>query len=123
MSGEMAVILMSNSKQVGGKAKNNAHRRIWTKEEDMCMTQILPTVHHEGKYKEGDFKPGYLLELENRMTQKVLESSFEAIHIDSRLSYLKRQFYALHEITEKCNGFGWDNEQTMITDDRTVFNE
>ncbi|KAJ9189238.1 hypothetical protein P3X46_000555 [Hevea brasiliensis] len=57
------------------------------------------------------------------MAQKMPESALKATNIDSRLSYLKRQFYALHEIKEKGSGFGWDDKQKMVTGDRAVFDE
>ncbi|KAJ9189237.1 hypothetical protein P3X46_000554 [Hevea brasiliensis] len=57
------------------------------------------------------------------MAQKMPESALKATNIDSRLSYLKRQFYALHEIKEKGSGFGWDDKQKMVTSDRAVFDE
>ena len=46
---------------------------MWDKEEDECMVECLLSMHREGKWKsEGNFKNEYLL------------------HVDSRLSYLKK---------------------------------
>ena len=87
------------------------------------MAELLLEMHHEGKYKEGNFKPGYLVMLEKCMAIKLLESGLKAINIDSRLSYLKRQFFALYEIKEKGSRFGWDDEQKMVTADRVIFYE
>ena len=57
------------------------------------------------------------------MVTKLPESGLKALNIDSRLSYLKRQIFALYEIKEKGSGFGWDGEQKMVTGDRVIFDE
>ena len=57
------------------------------------------------------------------MAQKIHESGLKASNIDYKLSYLKRQFFALYEIKEKGSGFGWDDNKKIVTSDKSVFDD
>ncbi|CAO2832230.1 unnamed protein product [Amaranthus hypochondriacus] len=45
------------------------------------------------------------------------EAEMKVSNIDSRLSYLRKHFKALQDIKFKGSGFGWDDNQNMVTGD------
>ena len=106
------------------RVMEKSSRRPWTIEEDKCLADCLLETCQDNKFKgKGGFKNGYLGNIEMLMGQKWIGTDLKANNIDSRLSYLKKQFFALNEIREKASGFGCDNDKKMVTGDRSVYYE
>ncbi|GAB2287337.1 hypothetical protein Dimus_039821 [Dionaea muscipula] len=107
--------------------RDKASRRFWSGDEDKCLADCLLDMHREGRWKTegGGFKPGYLVYMEKQMSRLLPDSGLKASNIDSRLTYLKRQFFAVWEIKQTCGGcgFGWDDAIKVVTGNREAFNE
>ena len=98
--------------------KNTQRRRPY--KEDQLLVKLLMEMFAEGKWKaESGFRSGYLAHLEKLIAASMPEAELKVSNIDSRLSYLKR-FNALHDIKQKGSGFGWDDNQKMVTGDRKL---
>ena len=53
----------------------------------------------------------------------LLRAELKVSNIDSRLSYIRKHFNALHDIKQKGSCFGWDDNQKTVTGDRKLFDE
>ncbi|CAO2834852.1 unnamed protein product [Amaranthus hypochondriacus] len=107
----------------GAGVDKNTQRR-WTYEEDQLLVKLLVEMFAGGKWKaESGFRSGYLAHLEKLFAASMPEAEMKVSNIDSRLSYLRKRFNALQDIKLKGSGFGWDDNQKMVTGDRKLFED
>ncbi|CAO2838018.1 unnamed protein product [Amaranthus hypochondriacus] len=107
----------------GASVDKNTQRR-WTYKEDQLLVKLLVEMFAGGKWKaKSGFRSGYLAHLEKLFAASMPEAKMKVSNIDSRLSYLRKRFNALQDIKLKGSGFGWDDNQKMMTSDRKLFED
>ena len=108
------------------KAKGWKHQ--WTQFEDAKLVEALVELSTKRHWKSegtGQFKSGYLKELEKMLEVKMPGCGLKASpHIESRVKLLKKQYGAIVEMLgPRASGFGWDDKEKRIVVEREIFNE
>ncbi|KAL5544952.1 hypothetical protein UlMin_008736 [Ulmus minor] len=68
----------------------------------------------------GDFKDGYLVQLETMMETKIPGCQIKAAAIESRVNSLKKKYFAVTDM-KTLFGLGWDEDRMMIIGDKSVY--
>jgi hypothetical protein len=100
-------------------------KRQWASHEEAKLVESLlelkemPLWRGEG----GNFKIGYLRELERLLEAKLPGCGLKANpHIESRLKRLKKQYNAVAEMLgQACSGFGWNDKDKCVTCDANIW--
>ncbi|KAF3443069.1 hypothetical protein FNV43_RR16990 [Rhamnella rubrinervis] len=85
-------------------------RRVWTREEEETLLDILDDVVARGQCCDmGSFKVGTMTMIERSLAQKCPESGLKINpHIESKLKKWKKQYGIIYDILSK-SGFGWND--------------
>lgn len=99
----------------------------WSNLEDRALVSALNDLVDIGGWKtdNGQFKNGAFVKLEALMKQRMPESDKKAKpHIESRVKTLRKQYDAIAEMLgPSASGFGWNDEEKMVTCPQSVWNE
>ncbi|KAM7250974.1 hypothetical protein ACFE04_022857 [Oxalis oulophora] len=110
----------SNSKRILHK---------WTVSQDHVLVSCMVDLHRDGKYNADiGFRPGYLNELEKRVTQRLPNSKLKAKpHIESRVKTLRKDWSIVYDMLHASNtytnnkGFCWDTSRKVVFADNSVW--
>ncbi|OMO82579.1 hypothetical protein COLO4_22924 [Corchorus olitorius] len=102
----------------GRVVENPGTKHVWTPAKDAVLLQLLlaMSVDLEWKCDNGTYMPGYLVELETRMKDKIPGCDVKGQpHIASRVKLWKRQYVELCEIQgDKGSGLGWNSSDKCV---------
>ncbi|KAJ0979217.1 hypothetical protein J5N97_014691 [Dioscorea zingiberensis] len=111
----------------GKRPAKQGSRHVWNSEQDALLVECLTRLAQSGKWKadNGQFRSGYVLQLEKWMHEKIPGCSIKGSpHIESRVKLWKKQYHAIQEMLgPNGSGFGWNDAAKCITCDATVFND
>ncbi|KAL2931888.1 hypothetical protein RDABS01_037298 [Bienertia sinuspersici] len=97
-------------------------RRIWSAEEETLLIDLLYEMNGTGWKVDTGHKSGYLTYIEKEMAKKLPNCNLKAgPHIKSKVKVMKKQLTYILEIQQNGSGFGWDDEQKMVTGDKEIF--
>ncbi|OMO86713.1 amino acid permease 2-like protein [Corchorus olitorius] len=99
-------LMPQKSQEPKGKGRvveNPGTKHVWTPAKDSALLQLLLAMFVDPKWKcdNGTYRPGYLVELETRMKEKIPSYDVKGHpHIASRVKLWKRQYVELCEIQD-----------------------
>ncbi|KAL2931843.1 hypothetical protein RDABS01_037253, partial [Bienertia sinuspersici] len=97
-------------------------RRICSAEEEILLIDLLYEMNGTGWKVDTGHKSGYLTYIEKEMAKKLPNCNLKANpHIKSKVKVMKKQLTYILEIQQNGSGFGWDDEQKMVTGDKEIF--
>uniref|UniRef100_A0A0D3HCD1 Uncharacterized protein n=1 Tax=Oryza barthii TaxID=65489 RepID=A0A0D3HCD1_9ORYZ len=97
-------------------------KRTWTAEEEKLLIDILYDMNDSSWKVDTGHKSGYLTFIEKEMAKVLPRADLKADpHIKSKVKILKKQLSYILEIQQNGSGFGWDDENKMVTGDRDIY--
>uniref|UniRef100_A0A0E0AJW9 Uncharacterized protein n=1 Tax=Oryza glumipatula TaxID=40148 RepID=A0A0E0AJW9_9ORYZ len=97
-------------------------KRTWTAEEEKLLIDILYDMNDSSWKVDTGHKSGYLTFIEKEMAKVLPRADLKADpHIKSKVKILKKQLSYILEIQQNGSGFGWDDENKMVTRDRDIY--
>uniref|UniRef100_A0A0E0KPV0 Uncharacterized protein n=2 Tax=Oryza punctata TaxID=4537 RepID=A0A0E0KPV0_ORYPU len=112
-----------NKKSKDGKLiAKKRDKRTWTAEEEKLLIDILYDMNDSSWKVDTCHKSGYLTFIEKEMAKALPHADLKADpHIKSKVKILKKQLSYILEIQQNGSGFGWDDENKMVTGDRDTY--
>ena len=99
-------------------------KRTWTIDEESALVDILYELNTTSWKVDTGFKIGYLSFVEKEMKKRFPTCDLKADpHIKSKIKLMKRSLSYILDIQRNGSGFGWDDEQKMVTGDKEVYLE
>ncbi|KAG6483151.1 hypothetical protein ZIOFF_059791 [Zingiber officinale] len=87
-----------------GRGKNKV---FWMEEESWALIRCLQDMTTDPFWKiDGGFKNNYMVEIRNKMIQKLPTFTKSVNHIESRIKTLKRKFHAINEMCRQSESHG-----------------
>uniref|UniRef100_A0A0E0E0N8 Myb/SANT-like domain-containing protein n=1 Tax=Oryza meridionalis TaxID=40149 RepID=A0A0E0E0N8_9ORYZ len=97
-------------------------KRTWTAEEEKLLIDILYGMNDFSWKVDAGHKFGYLTFIEKEMAKVLPRAELKADpHIKSKVKILKKQLSYIMKIQQNGSGFGWDDENKMVTRDRDIY--
>lgn len=102
-----------SSSQVN-ESNRKGSRRVWTKEEEDALLDILEELVAKGHRANRTFRAGTLIVIENSLRVLCPGSGLKANpHIESKIKKLKKQFSIVYDMVNKT-GFGWNDVRKCV---------
>ncbi|CAL2267609.1 unnamed protein product [Prunus armeniaca] len=102
-----------SSSQVN-ESNRKGSRRVWTKEEEDALLDILEELVAKGHRANRTFRAGTLIVIENSLRVLCPGSGLKANpHIESKIKKLKKQFTIVYDMVNKT-GFGWNDVRKCV---------
>ncbi|XP_048502570.1 uncharacterized protein LOC104903051 [Beta vulgaris subsp. vulgaris] len=99
-------------------------RKVWSAEEEKIFIDLLYDMNDSSWKVDTGHKTGYLAFIEKEMAKKLPNCELKADpHLKSKVKILKKQLNYVLDIQQNGSGFGWDDEQKMVTGDKDIFME
>ncbi|XP_039121216.1 uncharacterized protein LOC120257966 [Dioscorea cayenensis subsp. rotundata] len=118
---------IDTSERKGKRQVKSSSKHVWNAQKDACLIDCLVRLAQSRQWKadNGQFRVGYLTQLEKWMHEKLHDYSIKGSpHIESRVKLWKRQYHAIQEMLgPNASGFGWNDNDKCITCDAVVFND
>ena len=102
--------------ETGGSSQSRQRsRRVWTKEEEEALLNILDDVVTRGQRCDtGSFKSGTMTMTERALTEMCSNSGLKINpHIESKLKKWKKQYGIIYDMLNK-SGFGWNDSLKCV---------
>ena len=102
--------------ETGGSSQSRqGSRRVWTKEEEEALLNILDDVVARGQRCDtGSFKSGTMTMIERALTEMCPNSGLKINpHIESKLKKWKKQYGIVYDMLNK-SGFGWNDSLKCV---------
>ena len=118
----MEATTANHSKKRGkGKANDDATprtRRVWTtKECDVLIRCMMDKFCDKWKAETGQFRAGFFNEVEKALIMALPGTDLRVNpHIDSKIKHWRKQYNLITDMG-RLSGFGWDDQQKMVTVD------
>lgn len=110
---------MASKKQKEKESEGKNFR--WSKPMHATLLEILAEEALKGNKPSNTFKPGSFAKVAKDISEKFVVEC-KTNHVENRLKTIKTMWTTISKLKNK-SGFGWDDEEKMITCPQNVYNE